>query len=53
MISRGDFSSLARLAERVARCFCFPPVFPDPAGNAGLDARELAEWILADGLACG
>jgi 7-carboxy-7-deazaguanine synthase len=29
----------------------FSPVFPDPAGKwTGLEARELAEWILADGL---
>ena len=38
------------LAERV-REVLFSPVFPDPAGKwTGLEARELAEWILADGL---
>jgi len=29
----------------------FSPAFPDPAGTwPGLEARELAEWILADGV---
>ena len=45
-----DFTMQHRLAERVHQVL-FSPVFPDPAGTwAGLDARELAEWILADGL---
>jgi 7-carboxy-7-deazaguanine synthase len=39
-----------RLAERV-RQVLFTPVFPDPAGAwVGLSARELTEWVLADGL---
>ena len=38
------------LAQRVAAVL-FSPVFPDPEGKwAGLNARELTEWILADGL---
>jgi 7-carboxy-7-deazaguanine synthase len=38
------------LAARV-RQVLFSPVFADPAGRwPGLNARELAEWILADGL---
>jgi 7-carboxy-7-deazaguanine synthase len=38
------------LASRV-RQVLFSPVFPDPAGKwPGLEPRELAEWILADGL---
>jgi len=45
-----DFTREHGLAERV-REVLFSPVFPDPAGNwMGLEARELAEWILADGL---
>jgi 7-carboxy-7-deazaguanine synthase len=45
-----DFSVQHRLAARV-RQVLFSPVFPDPAGKwEGLNARELAEWILADGL---
>ena len=45
-----DFTHEHRLAERV-REVLFSPVFADPAGKwAGLEARELAEWILADGL---
>jgi 7-carboxy-7-deazaguanine synthase len=39
-----------RLAARVHQVL-FSPVFSDPAGKwDGLNARELAEWILADGL---
>lgn len=46
-----DFSARHRLTERV-RTVLFSPVFADPAGNwPGLNARESAEWILADGLA--
>jgi 7-carboxy-7-deazaguanine synthase len=45
-----DFTMHHRLAQRV-RQVLFSPVFPDPAGTwAGLNARELTEWILADGL---
>ena len=45
-----DFTREHRLTERV-REVLFSPVFADPAGKwAGLEARELAEWILADGL---
>jgi 7-carboxy-7-deazaguanine synthase len=45
-----DFTREHRLAERVAEVL-FSPVFPDPQGKwAGLNARKLAEWILADGL---
>ena len=45
-----DFAMRHRLAERV-RQVLFSPVFPDPAGTwAGLNARELTQWILADGL---
>jgi 7-carboxy-7-deazaguanine synthase len=45
-----DFTAHHRLAERVCQVL-FSPVFADPAGRwAGLNARELAEWILADGL---
>ena len=45
-----DFSCEHGLAERV-REVLFSPVFPDPAGKwTGLEARELVEWILADGL---
>jgi 7-carboxy-7-deazaguanine synthase len=45
-----DFTARHRLAERVHQVL-FSPVFADPAGKwAGLNARELAEWILADGL---
>lgn len=45
-----DFTRVHRLAERVAEVL-FSPVFPDPEGKwNGLNARELAEWILADGL---
>jgi 7-carboxy-7-deazaguanine synthase len=45
-----DFSVQHRLAARVHQVL-FSPVFRDPAGKwEGLNARELAEWILADGL---
>ena len=45
-----DFTAQRRLAERV-RQVLFSPVFPDPEGKwHGLNARELTEWILADGL---
>jgi 7-carboxy-7-deazaguanine synthase len=45
-----DFSSHHELARRV-RQILFSPVFPDPNGVwNGLDARLLAEWILADRL---
>jgi 7-carboxy-7-deazaguanine synthase len=45
-----DFSARHELARRV-RQVLFSPVFPDPNGSwNGLDARLLAEWILADRL---
>jgi 7-carboxy-7-deazaguanine synthase len=45
-----DFSAQHELTRRVSEVL-FSPVFPDPAGAwPGLEARELAEWILADGL---
>jgi 7-carboxy-7-deazaguanine synthase len=45
-----DFSAQHKLPGRV-RQVLFSPVFPDPNGSwSGLDARLLAEWILADGL---
>jgi len=45
-----DFTREHRLAERV-RQVIFSPVHADPAGKwPGLDSRELAEWILAEGL---
>jgi 7-carboxy-7-deazaguanine synthase len=45
-----DFTEQHRLAKRVSQVI-FSPVFPDPAGGwPGLSARELTEWILADGL---
>ena len=45
-----DFTREHRLSERV-REVLFSPVFPDPEGKwEGLQARELAEWILADRL---
>jgi len=45
-----DFTREHRLAERV-HAVLFSPVFADPAGAwPGLNARELAEWILADQL---
>jgi 7-carboxy-7-deazaguanine synthase len=44
--SRRDYEFMKRVREVL-----FSPVFPDPAGAwPGLNARELAEWILADGL---
>lgn len=45
-----DFTERHQLAARV-RQVLFSPVFEDPEGRwPGLSARELAEWILADGL---
>jgi 7-carboxy-7-deazaguanine synthase len=45
-----DFTARHDLAQRV-RQVLFSPAFPDPAGTwPGLSARELTEWILADGL---
>jgi 7-carboxy-7-deazaguanine synthase len=45
-----DFTVAHRLAQRVHQVI-FSPVAADPAGAwPALDARELAEWILADGL---
>jgi len=45
-----DFSAQRKLTERV-RQVIFSPVSPDPGGSwPGLEARELAEWILADAL---
>jgi 7-carboxy-7-deazaguanine synthase len=45
-----EFSAKHRLSERV-REVLFSPAFADPAGTwQGLEPRELAEWILADGL---
>jgi 7-carboxy-7-deazaguanine synthase len=45
-----EFTERHQLAERV-RQVLFSPVFADPAGAwAGLNARLLTEWILADGL---
>ncbi len=45
-----DFTARHRLAERVHQVL-FSPVFADPAGGwPGSSARELTEWILADGL---
>jgi 7-carboxy-7-deazaguanine synthase len=45
-----EFAAEHRLAERV-RQVIFSPVAPDPDGHwPGLNARNLAEWILADGL---
>jgi 7-carboxy-7-deazaguanine synthase len=46
-----EFTAQHDLSGRV-REVLFSPVFPDPVGAwPGLEARELAEWILADGLA--
>jgi 7-carboxy-7-deazaguanine synthase len=43
-----DFTQKHQLAVRVHEVL-FSPVFPDPAGKwAGLEARELVEWILVD-----
>jgi 7-carboxy-7-deazaguanine synthase len=45
-----DFTARHELAARVHQVL-FSPVFTDPQGRwRGLDARELTEWILADGL---
>ena len=45
-----DFTAQHELAKRV-RQVLFSPVFEDPQGKwPGLEARALAEWILADGL---
>jgi 7-carboxy-7-deazaguanine synthase len=45
-----DFTAENRLAGRVHQVL-FSPVTPDPEGTwPGLDARELAEWILAERL---
>jgi 7-carboxy-7-deazaguanine synthase len=45
-----DFTMQHGLAGRVAQVL-FSPVFADPAGRwQGLEARELVDWILADGL---
>jgi len=45
-----DFVAQHKLAERVGQVL-FSPVFADPQGRwPGAEARELVEWILADGL---
>jgi 7-carboxy-7-deazaguanine synthase len=45
-----EFTLRHERSERVHEVL-FSPAFPDPAGAwPGLEARELAEWILADGL---
>jgi 7-carboxy-7-deazaguanine synthase len=45
-----EFTARHELTKRV-NAVLFSPVFPDPARAwPGLEARELAEWILADGL---
>jgi 7-carboxy-7-deazaguanine synthase len=45
-----EFTEEHKLDRRVAQVL-FSPVFPDPGGKwPGLSARELTEWILADGL---
>ena len=45
-----DFTARHRLAEKVHQVL-FSPVFADPEGRwPGLSSRDLAEWILADGL---
>jgi len=45
-----DFTARHQLPTRV-REVLFSPVFPDPAGSwPGLNASDLAAWILADGL---
>jgi 7-carboxy-7-deazaguanine synthase len=45
-----DFTREHRLAERV-RQVLFSPAHPDPAGKwTGLESRDLAEWILEEGL---
>jgi 7-carboxy-7-deazaguanine synthase len=45
-----DFVKMHQLAERV-HAVLFSPVFEDPGGKwPALSARELAEWILEDGM---
>jgi 7-carboxy-7-deazaguanine synthase len=45
-----DFTAQHQLTNRVGEVI-FSPVFADPAGaGPGLDPRELAEWILVEGL---
>jgi len=45
-----DFTARHELADRVGQVL-FSPAFADPQGRwPGLDARQLVEWILADGL---
>ena len=45
-----EFAARHELNKRVHEVL-FSPVFPDPAGAwPGLEARELVEWIFADGL---
>jgi 7-carboxy-7-deazaguanine synthase len=45
-----EFTKEHRLSERVKQVL-FSPVFEDPQGKwPGLEPRQLAEWILADGL---
>jgi len=45
-----EFTARHELAGKVHQVI-FSPAFPDPAGTwPGLEARELAEWILADGV---
>ncbi|HEX2712697.1 MAG TPA: hypothetical protein VHM88_10805, partial [Candidatus Acidoferrales bacterium] len=45
-----EFTARHGLAERVHEVI-FSPVFADPEGSwQGMNARGLAEWILADGL---
>lgn len=45
-----EFTARHRLAERVHQVL-FSPVVADPEGSwPGMSARELAEWILGDGL---
>lgn len=45
-----EFTVRHELTKRVHEVL-FSPAFPDPAGKwPGLEARDLAEWILTDGL---
>ena len=45
-----DFMRRHDLARRVQQVI-FSPVHPDPAGSwAGMNAQDLVEWMLADGL---
>jgi len=45
-----DFVARHQLCQRVHQVL-FSPAFPDPKGEwAGLGARELTEWVLADAL---